>query len=222
MGAPSNGIIAILAEDRKAIDIKITNAFPMIGLEPISWHVTSNGTITDLSGFQHFSIPPDLRLHFSKRKKGEAPSEHLFFEASELRRLVREASRSPQALFTYIGCPITFCRRLSGKWHGVIIISPFKDSTYDIIQTRVFIDFFVHTEPDPRAIINAPLILPDMRLAYDRSGCTLGPFSYQGIQRKSQKQLALLSTVRFGFVNMSDDQSRSCYIFTSYEIRGSS
>jgi len=208
-----------LAEDRKAIDIKITNAFPMIVLEPISWHIASSGTRTDLSGFQHFSIPPSLGLHFSKRKHGATPAQHLFFEASELHRLVSDASQSPQSLFTYIGCPIEFSRKFSGTWRGAVIISPFKDSVYNIVQTRIFIDFFVHTKPDPTAIANAPLILPEMRLAYDAKGCTLGPFSYQGIQRKPQGQPNLLSTIRYGYINMSDDLVWSCYILTSYEIQ---
>lgn len=218
MGALGNGTVTILAEDRKAIDIKITNAFPLIALEPVSWHVASSGLRSDISGFQHFSIPPDLTIHFSKPKRGATPAEHLFFKAPELNRLISDSCRSPQILFTYVGCPIRFCKKFSGKWYGAAIISPFKDAAYDIFETRVFIDFFIHTNPDQSGISIAPLVLPQMRLAYDRTGCTLGPFSYQGIQRKSQRQPNLLSTIRYGYINVSDDQTQSCYILTSYDL----
>lgn len=218
MRALKNGIITILADDRKAIDIKITNAFPMISLEPIVWLITPSGDKRELRGFQHFSIPPDLRIHFTKSKKGTLQAEHIFFGVPEIKMLVGCAFKSSRLLFTYIGCPIQYCKELSGTWEGgAIIVSPFPDSNYDVNVTRVFVDFFVHYEPDITPIVNAPLVMKDMRLAYDRRGCVVGPFVYQSIQRRKKVQDSFLSSIRYGYINMAIDQS--CYLYVPYEIR---
>lgn len=208
-----NGIIAILAEDKKAVDLKITNAFPMIALEPQAWLFTPNEKKLNISGFQHFSIPPDLQIHLTKNKKGQ--KEYKFFQVPKIEELIKD-TKLAHLLFTYISRPVAHRCQLQGEWEGAAIISPLKDELYDPNITRVFIDFFVHIKPD-EPLINAPLMMPDMRLAYNRHGCIDGPFLYDELQRRSNIPSNLLSSIRFGYINMP--VNKACYIYIPYEIR---
>jgi len=66
-----NGTIMILAPDhtgagRKAIDLKVTQRFPIFDLGLNSGLIRTDGSIEDKSEYRHLSVPPDLRVHLTK------------------------------------------------------------------------------------------------------------------------------------------------------------
>src|SRR5690349_8456946 len=85
-----NGIIGIVAPivSVKAIDIKITNTFPLIALGSRATLVTPDGR-EDVSEYQHVSIPPDLRVHLTRRDSGH---EHHRWIADGLDEMVTAGS----------------------------------------------------------------------------------------------------------------------------------
>jgi hypothetical protein len=211
-----NGMIAIIdgqlsTTSKKWLDVEITNCFPLIALPEHAFLRTAKGASEDISGLDHLSIPPDLRLHLSGK------NQHIFFDTSAVFSAQGEKPCELVHLFTYVGPPIDRAPYLSGgktrKWNQVVLISPFRDEKLNPVSTRVFIDFYIHEAPDilPR-IIAAPFCMRNMRLAFDRSGCTLGPYRFGGLQRRSHYDSNLLFTLRFGYAELEINDAAYVYI----------
>lgn len=85
------GIIAILAnfgtpEMRKALDLKITSGYPTITV-PSNFKVRIPQQNLEVDGYQHITIPPDLKLHLTGSGKPKIWSnkfENLLTEDSKL------------------------------------------------------------------------------------------------------------------------------------------
>jgi len=57
--------------------------------------------------------------------------------------------------------------------------------------------------------------MSDMRLAADRSGALMGPYSLASLQRKGNSKDALL-TMRLGYANIEDNEAT--YLYTGLDI----
>ena len=212
-----NGIIGILLEDRKAIDLKVTNSFPMVALQPKASLVVQDKETIDISGFQHLSIPSDLSIHLTRRDKGSERPEYVFFDAPKLQSLLEMELPSPQRLFTFVGAPVHLNPQLQGVWQQAAILSPLTDADYDASRTRAFIDFFVHQDPKVDVLVNQNFATQGMRLAYDRTGCIFGPYAFDGLQRNPRVTSPWLFSIRYGYAEMPVGQD--CYVYIPYEIR---
>lgn len=215
-----NGMIAFIDgtisnTSKKWLDIEITNTFPLIAL-PKTSIVLPNENSEEIDNFKydHISIPADLRTHLSG-KKGK-----VFFDATEAWAIKVGQAAGPLRLFTFVNLPIHDSPYLSGgqtrSWNQAILISPKLDGKFSATKTRMFIDFFIHKNPDDDTITNAPFVHKDMRLAYDNSGPLLGPFSFEGLQRKHDTEPGLLFTIRFGFAEL--EPSDTAFLFVPFEI----
>jgi hypothetical protein len=184
-----NGIIGFIMGDlpgaQKLLALLVTNTFPIIplGKNPILLH--TDGTFELLTGFEHTSIPPDLRLHMSSN------DEHLFFDISELRPSIeQETPLGVCHLFTHIALPFGRTEPLvppgeRRRWFQAALISPARDEQF-AFATRLFVDFFIHSlNADTRAVVEREFTHPGMRLAADNSGPILGPFEFGAIQRRA-------------------------------------
>ena len=211
-----NGIIGILCGNRKAIDLKITNSLPMLVLRTQSWLHNQNGFSMEISSYQHFSIPSDLAIHLTKQQAGEETPKHLFFDSPSYKSILEDSSFRHLHLFTFVGAPIQMCPQLQGTWDGAAIVNPRKDMDFHPDKTRAFIDFFVHSNARTD-FINYPLVHRSMRLAYDNSGCMLGAFPFDGLQRKPRVTTDLFFSIRVGYIEM--DVTDNCHIFVDYELR---
>ncbi len=212
-----NGIIGIQCSSRKAIDLKITNSLPMIALQKKSKLVSLGHSIIDTSGYRHFSIPSDLCLHLTKRTSEMNRSEYIFFESPTLDSILNSPSFSYQLIFTYIGQPVHQTPKFNGTWEQAVIISPFPDSEYDEMRTRVFVDFFVHTKECSDVLISFPYSADNMRLAYDRTGPIFGPFMFNGLQRKPCVKSSLLFSIRYGYAEFP--VNNDSHLLVPYPIR---
>jgi hypothetical protein len=212
-----NGIVGFLCEDRKVVDLKITNSFPLIALEPKATLIAENKTKIDVSGFQHFALPADLSIHLTKRSPGGDPPEYVFFDSPKLQHIATRSLQSPFLMFTYISAPILMNRPFQGVWDQAVIISPLPDKAYDPRITRVFIDFFVHAGESTRAITATNLAVEGMRVAPDRRGFLFGPFAFEDVQRRTKSTSDLFFTLRFGFVEMTVGQD--CFIHVPYKVK---
>jgi hypothetical protein len=214
MRSLKNGIIAIIDgtisnESKKFLEIKITNSFPLIKLAKKSFLIKDVLGMELLKNYDHFSIPPDLRLHISGKK-------HIFFDNDFIKKLNNNASINPIKLFTFIGVPLAKTTLLFGnkkkEFDNTLLISLFLDSTCNFQKTRVFIDFFIHKEIDLlQQIIEYNFCLTGMRLSFDRNGCTAGPFLFEGFQRKINLEHKPFFTIRYGFVEL-DDVEETTYL----------
>jgi hypothetical protein len=212
-----NGIIGFLCEDRKVIDLKITNSFTMIALQPKATLFAENDMKIDVSGFQHLAIPADLSIHLTKRLAAIQQPGYVFFDSPKLQEIVTTNLKTPFVLFTFVSAPILLNRPLQGVWDQAVIISPSPDKEYNPQVTRVFIDFFVHAGESTRAIAASGVAVDGMRLAPDRRGFLFGPFALEDFQRKSKLPSDLFFTIRFGFVEMTVAQD--CFIYVAYRIK---
>ena len=194
---------------RKWLDIEVTNRWPLITLGEKSRLLRADGSSEDLSGFDHLSIPPDLRLHLS------GPADQIMFDAAPAWVAASGRSPAPFHWFTFIGKTIERADFLSGGkrrvWNGCVLISPFTDERFDPTRTRVFVDFFLHSVQFSNAE-HAPMCLPGMRAAHDRQGCTLGPFLLGEIQRRAESSPSVLCTLRFGFVELDNRSGTFLYV----------
>jgi hypothetical protein len=213
-----NGMIAFIDgtisnTSKKWLDIEITNTFPLIALPKTSL-VLPNGQTEEIKEYDHVSIPADLRTHLS------GPKGKIFFDATQAWAIKDGQAAGPLRLFTFANLPIQFAPYLSGEqtrtWNEAALISPKQDSKFDPATTRMFIDFFIHKNPADEKITNAPFAHENMRLAYDNSGPLLGPFSFEGLQRKYQTEPELLFTIRFGFAEL--EPIDTAFLFVLFEI----
>ena len=188
----------------------------MIALEDKSYLIVENQK-RDISGFQHLSIPSDLCIHLTKRVSGDQQAEYVFFDSPQLQSIITDTDLTVRLLFTYVSPPINFTPQFQGSWYQAAVLSPLPDSLFDLNKTRVFIDFFVHTEDESMNLPTVPFASEGMRLAYDRTGCIFGPFLFDGLQRKPQVKSDLLFSVRYGYVEMPIEQN--CFVYIQYPIR---
>ncbi len=200
----------------KLLDIEITNTFPLVALTQETHLICPGQDLEILKGYDHIAIPPDFRLHIS------GPTNHIFFDAACIWNMLEGDSKEPLHYFTIIGLPSNHAKPVidigqTRKWYQCIIISPFKDKEFNS-STRLFVDFFLHHTPlEPEIIYKAPLVMQGMRLANDRSGSLLGPYSFASFQRKkTDKDIAL--TMRFGFVDIENKGDEIMCIYTPLDI----
>jgi len=214
-----NGMIAVIdgeisSKSKKYLDIEITNFAPLIGLPERAFLVKPDTSSEDIGRFDHFSIPSDLRMHLT------GDHGHIFFNAQPLRDLRDRTVMGSVRAFTFIGVPVGIAPLLYGEktrvWNQVIFLSPFPDAQFNPSTTRIFLDFFLHNTIELDFTL-APFVMENMRLAYDRSGCTLGPFLYSDLQRRqAASPNDLMFTIRFGYVEMEPDDA--VYLYTPLDI----
>jgi hypothetical protein len=209
-----NGIIGFICKDRKVIDLKITNSFPIIALQPKTMLVVENGARIDVSGYQHFSIPPDLCIHLTKHVRGNQQPEHIFFEGPHLKRLIQRSISTPFRLFTFVSAPISSNPLLKGDWHETVFMLPTIDDNFDPDRTRIFIDYFIHEGESMRGIATAKSIGQGMRCG---KHCLCGPFAFEDYQRTLKSSSDIFFTLRYGYTEMQPAQD--CYIYIPYRIR---
>jgi hypothetical protein len=199
----------------KMLDIEITNTFPLIALGDSAFLLRPNTTPENISAYDHVAIPPDLRVHLSG-------PDHIFFNAEPL-WAVQNPSQPPLAYcFTFVGLPYSLAVPIvkpgeTKTWYEAMIISPFHDRQFNS-ATRLFIDFFVHRLPiDNQNIQSLPTSMPNMRFVGDQSGYILGPFDFDGLQRREKLHSGQLAfSIRFGYVEM--ENNNSTYLYTPLNI----
>ena len=214
-----NGMIVFMRDQiipgPKLLDIEVTNTFPLIALTKETYLIHPTQHVKVLRGYGHIAIPPDFRLHIS------GTSDHIFFDITPFRNMLENGSATPFHYFTVIGLPSRITQQLiepgkTRKWLQAQIISPFKDGEFNP-STRLFIDFFLHSLPmNLETITNSPFVMEGLRLATDRHGSVLGPYSFTSLQRRKQPEIDLVFSIRFGFANIEDNESM--YIYTPFEI----
>ncbi len=212
-----NGMIAIIAGSipgPKLLDIEVTNNFPLLALESKSFLLQPEHSAEDLSGYDHVSVPPDLRLHVS------GPHDHLFFNAEPVWDFVDSVSAGVFHYFSFIGLPRHRVPPLveegeTKTWHQGALIDPFPDAECNKM-TRVFVDCFLHHLPiNTEDLEKAPHAMSGMRLARDRNGPLFGPFAFSGFQRRTTPR-DVPFTIRMGYVEMED--SNAVYLYTPLEV----
>jgi hypothetical protein len=214
-----NGMIFFLGNDDikpgcRLLDIEITNSFPLISVTNTTYLIGPNRASRTLTGYDHLSIPPDYKLHLS------SSNQHLFFNVTPVWEMLQRFTPEPFHFFTIIGLParLMASNALQGprKWHGCAIISPFLDSEFNA-TTRFSLDFFLHRFPiNPASIDTTPFVIDGMRHARDRSGSVVGPFTFGGLQRKTQPTHNIMLSMRMGYIDLVD--SESFYLYTALEI----
>lgn len=210
-----NGIIAFIMDSLPSgpmlLRIEIANTFPIIplGSSPILIH--QDGTEEELQGYDHLSLPSDLRLHLSHRDT------HIFFDVAPIWHALEHGTLPLTHLCTHIGLPHkrtppVVAPGTSKTWFGAEFISPFRDAAFTDL-TRLFIDIFIHTIDVPHESISAfPFLMPHMRLATDRTSSIIGPYAFESIQRrKTTTYEGLGFSIRFGYVDMADNDSTYTY-----------
>lgn len=206
---------SISNKSKKWLDIEITNTFPVIALpSKIKIVLPSGEVIETFNEYDHISIPADLRIHLSGKNS------KIFFDAILAWSLQKNKINGPLKLFTFFGLPIAQSPYLSGgknrRWDGAVLVSPKTDNCFNSSQTRMVIEFFIHKEFNENEIVNFPFVDKNIRLAYDNSACLLGPFVFEGIQRKHSTDSDLLFTIRYGFAELEPNDT--AFFFPSQEI----
>lgn len=213
-----NGMLAFIDGDisnttKKWLDIEVTNTFPLIAL-PKTILVLPEGKTEAIDDYDHVSIPADLRTHLSGGKG------KIFFDATQAWAVRDGQGTGPLRIFTFVNLPVQSAPYLIGErtktWDQAALISPKQDDKFDPVKTRVFIDFFIHKNSAKEIIYNAPFVNESMRLAYDNSGPLLGPFNFEGLQRKYPIEPDLLFTIRFGFAEL--EPKDTAFLFVPFEI----
>jgi hypothetical protein len=195
-----NGTITFLCDapelSRQVIDVKITDSLPLIALSSTLRLIGRDGSWEDLSGYQHLSIPGDLRVHLTPKK---GVGLRYRFLKSILDQPTAARAGVTRA-FTYVSPVIEQCRAMPhGRWEGgSAIISPLPDAGYSPALTRLFVDFLVHRDLNRPELTDAPFALQGMRPAPDRTDYRLGPFEFRTLHRK-QMSLDVFFTLRWGY-----------------------
>jgi hypothetical protein len=211
-----NGIIAFVMGDlpaaQRLLSLEVTNTFPIVrlGRMPILLH--KDGVAEELVGFDHISIPADLRLHMTHDDR------HVIFDVADLwTALEREMPVVPHHLFTHIGLPFGKTDPLVApgsrkRWQQAAIVSPLPDNKFGQ-STRLFIDFFIHSiSADQSGIENFGFVCTNMRLARDHHGSVFGPFEFSAIQRhRLPVRPDLGFSLRFGYTELEDNDSTYTY-----------
>lgn len=72
-------------------------------------------------------------------------------------------------------------------------------------------------------IDNMPLSIPNMRLASDRHGHVIGPFLFEGIQRKSVVHISdLVFSIRMGFYETTSNVDNIIYVPYNLKMKSNS
>ena len=196
-----NGTITFLCDapelSRQVIDVKITDSLPLIALPSTVRLIGPDGRWEELSGYQHLSIPGDLRVHLTPR---QGVGLHYRFLDNILDQREVVSSAAVARAFTYVSPVIDHCRSMPpGRWEGgSVIISPLPDAAYSPAFTRLFVDFLVHRDLGRPELADVPFALPAMRAAPDRTDYRLGPFPFRSLQRK-QMSIDVFFTLRWGY-----------------------
>lgn len=210
MGRLPNGTVVFMRDEKfpgiKTIDIKITNTFPLITLTEKTYLLHPKMDSELLVGYDHISLPPDLRLHITGK------SNHLFFDVQPVRDMLNNSDQDFFHYFTVIGLPASRCLPIvplggSKTWFEGIIISPKKDTQWNL-STRLFLDFYLSrgiTNTD--CFLREAMVIENMRLATDMHGSLLGPYSLSDFQRKEEGAGDIQLTIRFGYVEMEENDS---------------
>ena len=216
-----NGMIAVIdgglsATTRKWLDIEVSNRWPLVALGGRG-RLLCASQAHEVAGEAHLSLPPDLRLHVT------TSAEHIFFDARPAWAVADGDAAEALRWFTVMGRPLASGDSLTGgkprKWNQVALLSPFVDDKCDPTRTRVFLDFFLHAAGHAAPTAAAPLALASMRLAYDRGGCTFGPFRLASLHRRQPPRgNDLMITFRFGFVELDDVDAERIYIHTALPL----
>jgi hypothetical protein len=219
MAKIKNGMIVFMRDQvipgPKLLDIEITNTFPLISLTKKTYLISASGATEVLNGYDHLAVPPDFRLHIS------GPKDHIFFDATSVWNSLEESFKEPLHYFSVIGLPSRITQELvqpgeTRTWHEAAIICPSKDAQFND-ATRLFVDFFLHPSPmDLNLLHKFPFFMDGLRLATDRSGALIGPYSFESIQRRNKSIADVAFTMRFGFANIEDNESM--YIYSPLDI----
>jgi hypothetical protein len=207
-----NGIIGFLVKSNKMIDLKITNSFPLLTIGKNTSLIFKNSPEICYEDYQHFSIPSDLNIHLTANKK-----DHIFFVHEQIQSELEK--NKAIHLFTYVSKKYENCEPLGKhKWNGAAIISPFTDEYFSIKTSRLWIDFIIHEKNAKIETNNTEFFLSNMRLACDREGYMVGPFSFESIQRKSKGQIDDLAfSIRMGFCENESDIDN--FIYVPFDIK---
>lgn len=191
---------------RKVFDLKITQAFPIISIDNSNSILVSKDLKEKvLDGYDHLSIPPDLRLHLTSHTNLE---KHLNFQTDLVDRDSGLLKSDFQHLFTWMSKPIASYRQPHGSWHQAVMIFPPKDDLFTS-NTSIFVDFFVHNIPNEAAVCDYPLFNTTMRFSGDNSGYVLGPHSFGRLIRGAHRFEPKFSfSARFGYHENSDGSSK--------------
>jgi hypothetical protein len=120
-------------------------------------------------------------------------------------------------LFTFVAAPVALTRLLNGSWEQAVIVTPFAEKDFGAVRTRVFVDFFVHAGSKRVYVNSAPFAMQGMRLAFDRSGSVLGPYFLDDIQRRSDVNSGLSSSIRYGYCEMP--VAEDCHVAVPFGIQ---
>lgn len=217
MARQPNGTIMILGPDhtgtyRKAIDLKITQRFPIINLGANA-KLVMDGEESDISCYKHLSIPPDLRIHLtstiSSGRRGR-----MFLRQEPLVNEEGSLSMPLLHLFTLISAPVINypeprnSSQPKRTWYQGVLISLPADQQYDPERTRIFLDIFIHREPWSADDLAHGWTLPaNMRLPKRPA---LGPHYFHELVRGTGIKPKFFHSFRFGFCEM--DVNKSCYV----------
>jgi len=129
--------------ERKILEILVTTKlFPMLVLDNKA-QININGAHV-LKGYDHISIPPDLRIHLTSNTNDK---KHLFSNLTLVDNSSGLLTDEHFHLFTFITKPLRAFERFQGKVerHQAEIIS--LPNNFDD-DASLYIDFFVHSRRD--------------------------------------------------------------------------
>lgn len=219
MARLKNGMITIVGNQTvpgpKLLDVEITNSFPLISLGSSAILFCQGSEGEDISQYDHLTMPSDLRLHLSGKK------ERIFFDVSQIWEKVDRNISFFTHYFTFVGLPYHRVPPMvqEGKmksWYQGMIIAPSHDREFNA-STRFFLDFFLHTSNiDLDTMVNYPFATDNMRLAADRSGVVIGPYSFDALQRKIKPVRQVYFSFRMGYAELDD--SETSYVYTPLKV----
>lgn len=185
------------------IEMLIIDTFPIFSLGQTTFLTCSGVTKEKLTGFDHLSIPADLRLHLTSQK------EHIIFDNTPTLGLLDSQEPAIVQLFSIIGQTFSkaefFPTPAKTKTYGPsVIISPFKDDECTPL-TRFCLDFFIHSVSTGQdQILKIPFGL-NVRPASDQHGPLFGPYAFSDLQRRTPTARGLAFTMRMGYVEFGDE-----------------
>lgn len=138
---PDSGIVCILAnygspEMRKVMDFKVTSAYPMITF-PSKFDVILDDEV--VTGYQHLTIPPDLRMHLTGHQKPRKWLRSFEDNLDDLGRSKKEYFK----LLTVEFPPISDFPVFSNKTYNGALIVAFSQMTQWNQNTAYTLELFV-------------------------------------------------------------------------------
>lgn len=215
-----NGAILIIGNQTipgpKLLDIKITNSFPLINLESKSFLIKSSSVndTESINGYDHLSIPPDLRLHLTGNN-----NRRLFFDAGRVWDFLDNNDDGVFHYFTFIGLPFKKTKPIVGhgetkKWYGAEIILPPKDGKFSP-ETRIVIDIFLHTSPNSVNSGSPPFVFSDIRSVLNNNTNIIVSYTLESLLRKKKhfnKDVYL--SIRMGYIDIENSDENAVYLYT--------